>query len=105
MLHARAGIASAQSTCPCRIHTTAEQGYDISHQQSRGIVMNAGVKEEVLAYYSDLFQQVAETDEWKDFTEKNAMSNIFLPYDQYAAYAEEMLADYTEYLALANANQ
>ena len=24
MLHARAGIASAQSTCPCRIQTTAE---------------------------------------------------------------------------------
>ena len=110
--HMKAGTMTPIAVCADErlsglpdVPTTAEQGYDISHQQSRGIVMNAGVKEEVLAYYSDLFQQVAETDEWKEFTEKNAMSNIFLPYDQYAAYAEEMLADYTEYLALANANQ
>lgn len=110
--HMKAGTMTPIAVCADErlgglpeVPTTAEQGFDISHQQSRGIVMNPGVSEEVLAYYSGLFQKVAETDEWKAFAEQNAMSNIFLPYDEYADYADEMLADYTEYLALANANQ
>ena len=82
------------------VPTTGEEGYDISHQQSRGIVMNAGVDEAVLAYYSDLFQQVSETPEWKEFTETNAMSNIFKPYDEFSEYAKEILDDYRTYLAM-----
>lgn len=82
------------------IPTVTEEGFDIAHQQSRGIVMNPGVSEDVLAYYSDLFRQVAETSEWQEFTKSNSMSNVFLGYKEYADYAKEMIEDYTKYLAL-----
>ena len=82
------------------VPTAAEQGFDIGHQQSRGIVMNAGVPEEVLAYYSDLFQRVSETEDWIEYAESNAMTVSFMPYQEFAAYAAEMLEDYTTYLGM-----
>ena len=82
------------------VPTAAEQGFDIGHQQSRGIVMNAGVPEEVLAYYSDLFQRVSETEDWIEYAESNAMTVSFMPYQEFAAYAAEMLEDYSTYLGM-----
>ena len=41
--------------------------------------MNAGVPEEVLAYYSDLFQRVSETEDWIEYAESNAMTVSFMP--------------------------
>lgn len=105
--HMEAGTMTALAACADErfeglpdVPTTAEEGYDIAHQQSRGIVMNAGVSEEVLAYYSDLFQKVSETEEWQEFAAANAMSVDFKSYQEFAAYAEEMLNDYTTYLAM-----
>ncbi len=86
------------------IPTVRELGYDIAHQQSRGIVMNPGVSEKVRAYYSELFQKVSETDEWKDFTETNGMSNIFINYSGYESYVNEMYEDYSKYLELIQKN-
>ena len=54
----------------------------------------------MLAYYSDLFRQVSETPEWQEFTEANAMTNSFMPYDEFDDYAKEMMDDYSKYLAL-----
>lgn len=105
--HMEAGTMTALAACADErfeglpdVPTTAEEGFDIAHQQSRGIVMNAGVSEEVLAYYSDLFQQVSETEEWQEFAAANAMSVDFKPYDEFQEYAKEMLDDYTTYLAM-----
>ena len=52
--------------------------------------MNAGVPEEVLAYYSDLFQRVSETEDWIEYAESNAMTVSFMPYQEFAAYAAEI---------------
>lgn len=105
--HIEAGTLVAIAACADErfsalpdVPTVIEAGYDVAHQQSRGIVMNAGVAEEVLAYYSKLFQQVSETPEWQEFTEANAMTNSFMSYDEFADYAKEMMEDYSTYLAL-----
>lgn len=105
--HMKAGTMTAIAACADQrlsslpdLPTTAEEGFDIAHQQSRGIVMNPGVSEDVLAYYSGLFQKVSETSDWKEFTEANAMTNAFMPYSEYADYAKDMLADYITYLAM-----
>lgn len=82
------------------VPTFIEQGVDMAHQQSRGIVMNANVAPEVLDYYSDLLQRVSETPEWKQFVEDNAMADSFMGNEDYAAYAKEMQEKYTTYLAL-----
>lgn len=80
--------------------TAVEQGYDLDHQQNRGIVMNPGVKDEVLAYYSGLFQKVAETEDWKAFVKENAMADAFMGYKEWTEYALEVKEDYTKYLAM-----
>ena len=82
-----------------KVPTTVEEGFKINHSQSRGIIMNPGVKPEVLKFYSDLFKKVAETKEWKEFAQKGAMEEAFMPYDEYAKFAKDMYADYEKYLA------
>ena len=82
------------------VPTFIEQGADTNHQQDRGIVMNPGVSDEVLAYYSDLFKQVSETEEWQEFLDTNFMAASFMDYQEYAEYNADVLAEYTEYLAL-----
>ena len=82
------------------VPTVLEEGYDIAHQQNRGIVMNPGVADEVLAYYSDLFEKVCSTPEWKEFVKANAMADAFMGYKEWTAYAEEVKEDYTTYLAM-----
>lgn len=80
--------------------TAVEQGYQLDHQQNRGIVMNPGVKDEVLAYYSGLFQKVAETEDWKNFVKENAMADAFMGYKEFTEYAAEVKEEYTTYLAM-----
>lgn len=82
------------------VPTTTEEKFKINHQQSRGVVMNPGVKPEVLKYYSDLFKKVSETAEWKEFTAKGAMTPVFMPYTDYAKFAKDTAEDYTKYLAM-----
>lgn len=82
------------------VPTVIEEGFDIAHQQNRGIVMNPGVADEVLAFYSDLFQKVCETQDWKDFVKANAMADAFMGYKEWTEYAKEVKDDYTTYLAM-----
>lgn len=82
------------------VPTFTEAGYDINHQQSRGIVMNAGVSEEVLAYYSDLLKQVSETDEWKAFLEENFMTNSYMDKDEYADFNNELADKYSKFMEI-----
>ncbi|MBQ6196706.1 MAG: tripartite tricarboxylate transporter substrate binding protein [Lachnospiraceae bacterium] len=82
------------------VPTVLEEGYDIAHQQNRGIVMNPGVADEVLAYYSGLFEKVCNTDDWKEFVKTNAMADAFMGYKEWTEYALEVKEDYTTYLAM-----
>lgn len=99
-LSALAACADERMSFLPEVPTFVEQGVDINHQQSRGIVMNPGVSEEVLAYYSDLFKRVSETQEWQEYVTTNAMASAYMAYDEYAEFAKDMLADYTKYMAL-----
>jgi tripartite-type tricarboxylate transporter receptor subunit TctC len=65
------------------IPTCEEAGLDIHYQMLRGIFMPAGVDQEVVDYYVDLFKKVRETQEWKDFVAKGAFSNTFMSGDDY----------------------
>lgn len=82
------------------VPTFIESNVDMNHQQSRGIVMNPGVDEAVLDYYSDLFRQVSETPEWQEFLDTNFMSNAFMDHKEYAEFSKELLQDYTTFLEL-----
>jgi tripartite-type tricarboxylate transporter receptor subunit TctC len=71
------------------IPTCKEAGLDIQYQMLRGIFMPAGVDQEVVDYYVDLFQKVRETSEWKDFVAKGAFSNTFMSGDEYKAWVAD----------------
>lgn len=96
-----AAISDVRLSALPDLSTASEQSYEIGHQQNRGVVMNAGVSEDVLKFYSDMMQKVSETDEWKAFVEGNGMTNSFLPYDEWTEYSKEVAEDYTTYLKIA----
>jgi tripartite-type tricarboxylate transporter receptor subunit TctC len=67
--------------------------------------MNDGTPEEVLDYYSDLFQQVSETDEWKAFLEENVMGNVFYDNEEYVDFNADLTQKYIKFMEMIERNQ
>jgi len=87
------------------VPTFTELGYDIHHQMPRGFVMAKTASPEAVKYYSDIMGKVAETPEWKAFLEENCMMAKYLDCDGYAAFNQELVDTYTEYIGIIMANQ
>ena len=87
------------------VPTFIEAGYEISHQQSRGVVMNADVPEEAVKYYSELFKKVSETEEWKKFAEDNVMAQVYLDYEDYMEYSSDLADQYSIFMEMIERNQ
>ena len=87
------------------VPTFFEEGYEISHQQCRGVVMNADVPEEVAKYYSDLFKKVSETEEWKVFAEENVMDEEFMDYEEYVQFSSQLAEQYKTFMEMIERNQ
>ena len=53
----------------------------------RGVVTSADTPDEAVKFYSDMFQEVANSPEWKsDYIEKNLLAETFMPYDVASEY-------------------
>ena len=87
------------------IPTFLEAGVDIAHQQSRGVVMNAGVDPAAIKYYSDLMEKVSATDEWKQFLKDNTMQEAYMNSEEYAKFNVELADNYKEFLTIVLAEQ
>ena len=57
------------------IPTCKSQGLDVEYTMLRGIFMPAGVTQEQVDYYIDIFKKVRELPEWKKFTEDAAFND------------------------------
>jgi tripartite-type tricarboxylate transporter receptor subunit TctC len=68
------------------IPTCKQSGLDIDYLMLRGIFMPAGVKQEHVDYYIDLFAKVAATPEWKALMERGAFNQTKLKGSEYAAW-------------------
>ena len=68
------------------IPTCKELGLDVEYLMLRGIFMPAGVEQEQVDYYIDLFTKVRETPEWQDFMSKGAFNTTFMTGDEYKAW-------------------
>jgi putative tricarboxylic transport membrane protein len=68
------------------IPTCQEAGVDIEYTMLRGIFMPAGVEQEAVDYYVDLFTKVRETPEWKEFMAKGAFNQTFMTGDEFKAW-------------------
>lgn len=71
------------------VPTFIEEGYDVNLSQPRGIIMPGNISEEERNWWIDALKQVSETDRWKEFVEKNGMSNEFLFGDDFSKMLEE----------------
>ena len=68
------------------IPTCKESGIPMDYTMLRGIFMPAGVSQEQVDYYVNVFKKVRETPEWKDFMEKGAFNQEFMAGPQYAKW-------------------
>lgn len=76
------------------IPTCAEQGLDItSYQMPRTVWLPAGTDPEVLAFYQDALQKVADSDAWKEYLAKTSQSASFLTGDELAAFIDSSEAN------------
>lgn len=80
------------------VPTLAELGRPFSYTMQRAIVGAPGMSAEALAYYTDLFRRVSETEEWKDYKAKTSQMADFLAGDPLKAYWKQMLDTHEQIL-------
>ena len=66
------------------IPTCKESGIPTEYVMLRGIFMPAGVSQEVVDFYIDLFKKVRATPEWAKFMEDGAFNQSFMTGKEYA---------------------
>jgi tripartite-type tricarboxylate transporter receptor subunit TctC len=74
------------------IPTCEESGVPMQYQMLRGIFMPAGVDQEVVDYYVQLFQKVREQPEWKEFMKNGAFTQTFMSGDEYKSWVADAAA-------------
>ena len=71
------------------IPTCKEQGLDVDYLMLRGVFMPAGVTDEQVKFYVDLFAKVRETADWKQFMEQGAFNQTALNGKEYADWVSK----------------
>jgi putative tricarboxylic transport membrane protein len=66
------------------IPTCKSQGLDVEYTMLRGIFMPAGVPQDAVDWYVDVFKKVRELPEWKKYTEDAAFNTTFMSGKQFA---------------------
>ena len=79
-----AGSMSWNDIPPCK-----ESGLNIGYLMLRGIFMPAGVTQEQVDYYINLFKKVRETQDWKDFMKTGAFNTTFMTGKEYRDWVEK----------------
>ena len=71
------------------IPTCKSEGLDVEYTMLRGMFLPAKVTPDQTAFYVDLFKKVAETPEFKDYMEKQALKPIFLAGNDMVKFLEK----------------
>jgi tripartite-type tricarboxylate transporter receptor subunit TctC len=71
------------------IPTCKEEGLDVQYLMLRAMFLPGKVTPEQQAFYVDLFQKVAQTPEYKDYMEKQALKPVFLKGPEMLKFLEE----------------
>ena len=68
------------------VPTCKSQGLDVEYLMLRGIFMPAGVTQEQVDFYVDLFKKVRATPDWKKFSEDAAFNDTFMSGKEYTEW-------------------
>src|SRR5262247_4651551 len=71
------------------VPTCKEEGLDVEYLMLRAMFLPGKVSPDVTAFYVDLFKKVAQTSEYKDYMEKQALKPIFLTGKEMVKFLEE----------------
>src|SRR6188474_3684852 len=71
------------------IPTCKEQGLDVEYTMLRGLFLPPKVNAEQAAFYVDLFKKIADTPEFKDYMEKQALKPAFLTGPEMVSFLEK----------------
>ena len=71
------------------IPTCKSAGLDVEYLMLRGIFMPAGVSQEQVDYYVDIFKKVRELPEWKKYSEDAAFNTTFMTGKQYVDWVKK----------------
>ena len=70
------------------IPTCKSAGLDVEYTMLRGIFMPAGVTQEQVDWYVDIFKKVRELPEWKKYTEDAAFNTTFMSGKPFADWVQ-----------------
>ncbi len=68
------------------VPTARELGHDVVYWMQRSFVGPKDMSPEAVAYYTEMFRQLSETEEWKTYTADEALLGDFLSGDDLQAY-------------------
>ncbi|MEL6426533.1 MAG: tripartite tricarboxylate transporter substrate-binding protein, partial [Pseudomonadota bacterium] len=68
------------------VPTMTELGYPMTYTMQRSFVAPPGMSDEAVAYYTELFEAVAATEEWQTYAADKALLTDFLTGDNLQAY-------------------
>jgi tripartite-type tricarboxylate transporter receptor subunit TctC len=71
------------------IPTCPEQGLDVTYQMLRAFFLPGKVAPDVQAFYVDLMKKITQTNEFKDYMEKQALKPVFLTGADMVKFLEE----------------
>jgi len=71
------------------IPTCKESGVDVQYQMLRAFFLPSGVTKEQVAFYANLLKKVSETAEWKDYCEKNALTQYYATGQDFVTFLEK----------------
>jgi len=68
------------------VPTMRELGHDLVYFMQRSVVAPAGIPDDAKAYYTELFQKVATSDDWTGYCEKQALDAAYMTGDALQAF-------------------
>ncbi len=68
------------------VPTARELGHDLVYWMQRSFVAPKDMPAEAVAYYTDMFEQLSQTEEWQTYTKEKALMADFLTGDDLQAY-------------------
>ncbi|SFE53634.1 tripartite tricarboxylate transporter substrate-binding protein [Alteribacillus iranensis] len=81
------------------IPTFIEEGYEVNISMPRGVILAGDVDEEVRQWWIDTMKEVAETDEWEEYIQKNYLSENILYGEDFTEYLEETSSTFNNILS------
>lgn len=71
------------------IPTCKEQGVDVSYQMLRAMFLPGKVSADQVAFYADLFKKITQTQEYKEYMEKQALKPVWITGPDMVKFLEE----------------